>query len=728
MNNEELKAVVRSALDNSIAASEIEEDQAQALDRFYGKPYGTERDGHSKVVTREVMETVEWTMPSLMRVFAGSEKVVEFTAVGPDDMEAAELETRVVNHVATKTNNWFSVVHNWCKDALISKVGYVKVYWDEDEEQHTEQYTGLSDQQLAALLAEDGVEPVEHDQEFAIVPDPETGEPMQVAFHDVTIKRMTKVGDLVLENVPQEEMRVSKKANSVCLDDLDMVAHVGVKTRSDLMGMGVDPKQVNMLGREGENKKSLEYARDQYGSDDDENSDRSMEECEFSEVYMRVDYDGDGYAELRRICMSGNEILRGKDGDWNEEWDVIPFAAITPSMMPHVHAGISTTDKVADIQEKKTALFRQVLDNLNLTNNPEKEVLWSQVNHDDLRKSGAGKLNRVKQMGSIREITVPFTAGASIPIMDVLDGMKESRTGVSRQTMGLDADVLAKSTMGAYQTAHRQSNQQLELIARTFAETGIKSLFLKIHALLIKHQDSAKQYRLGDEWVEVNPSEWRERKQMTVTVGVGTGDVAEQIGYLQMILQDQQQHILQGSPMVTMQHLYHTYERLIELGGLKDVQRYYQDPSQIEEMPAQEPEEPPIEEQLAKMQIELEMMKEANLKERTELEKQKLLLQIQVEEAKVRAAERESVEGQQGIMIKGQKMDNEARLQETKLAADIQLKQRELELKERDLEMTHEKLIADFELKITDQMSPIIQSIAEIERRIVTPDAPEEML
>ena len=656
MNDNELKAVVRKALDQSLTvSSELESDQGDALDFYYGRAYGNEQAGRSQVVTREVLEAIEWIMPSLMRVFASGNKTVQFDPVGMDDEDSAELETKVVNHVFNKDNNGFEILHNWFKDALLQKVGYVKVFWEEEEEVVTESYSGLTDEALAELL-EEGVEPIEHSQIEDVTVD-EMGQQVFTVYHDVKIRRVDKSGNLKIINIPQEEMRVSKNATSISLDNVDFVAHCTEKTASDLLEMGYPKSLIEQLGSEDE-EGGLQNYREVYSENVDGENDQSMRLITVNEAFIRTDYDGDGIAELRRVVMSGNHILE------NDEWDIIPFAALTPIMMPHKHIGLSEADLVMDIQQIKSTLVRQMLDNLYLTNNPEKEVLASQVNLDDLLKSLPGGIKRVKQMGSIREIAVPFTAGASQPMLDLLDGMKEARTGVSRHTMGLDADTLAQSTKGAFQTGLRQANQRLEMLARVFAETGVKALFLKIHALLIKHQDKARELKIDSDWVQIDPTEWRERKSMSVVVGIGTGDKTESLMNLNQLREIQEQHLLQGSPMVSMKNLYNTYEKMIELSELKDAERYFNDPDKL---PPPEPKEPSTEEKMAQAQIEIAKLQTQNEMLRQQNESKKLEISAWSENEKRKDFEREFVYKEQELALKAQEVEYKYQIELAKL-------------------------------------------------------------
>ena len=330
------------------------------------------------------------------------------------------------------------------------------------------------------------------------------------------------------------------------------------------------------------------------------------------ECYIKLDLDGDGVAELHRVLKSGNTILE------IDEWDYIPFVAMSAIPLPHEHVGMSEADLVVDLQEIRTALLRQILDNLYLTNNPEKEAVVGKVNMDDLLVSVPGGIKRVKEPNSINPLTVPFTAGSSLPMLEVLDTMKESRTGVSRHTQGLDADALAQSTKGAFMGALKQASQRIEMIARIFAETGFKVLFRKAHDLIRKYQDVPRTIRIRNDWVEVNPADWRERNDMTVVVGTGNVNDDEMLAKLLQLTEKQEQHLLNASPMVTLKNLYNTYEQIVQKAGLKDVSRYFTDPDTVQPPPS----EPSDADKLLALQQQVEDLKaalksrELDLKER----------------------------------------------------------------------------------------------------------------
>lgn len=636
INDTTLLSIIDTSLSNSMGgySSDLENDQALAMDYYHGRPYGDEQDGLSSVVTRDVMETVEWTMPSLMRVFAGGEKVAEFDAVGQEDEEQSVQETDYINHVFNKENDGFTILYTWFKSALLQKNSYLKVWVEDEEKTTTETYENLTEMGLAQVLEQEGAVAIESDTHYesVIQPDPMTGQPIevQVELYDVKVEITTTSKKVKVANVPNEEMRISRNTSGLSLRGASFVSHSRPMTQSELIGMGFDKKLVKSLasydgGKDGE----LEIARDQLNDEDStqyDPADDSMRLIEVDECYIEMDMKETGRSQLWKVLRAGNEILE------KEECDFIPFPALSPILMPHQHVGLSEADLVMDIQRIRSVLTRQMLDNLYLSNNPEKEVLDGKVNMDDLLTSRAGGVKRVKQMESIRPLVVPFTAGASIPMLDILDNMREFRTGIGRNNMGLDANTLAQSTKGAFMGAMEQANQRLEMLARTFAETGVRELFLMMHELIVKHYDQSIPVKLNNKFVIVNPLEWKERTNMTVVVGLGTGNRDAELQQLLSLAEKQELHLAQGSPLVTLKNVYNTYARLIDRSGLKSPEMFFTDPDsqeakQLEQQKAQQKQQDPNE-MLIQAQLKIEqdkvMMDNKELEHKTAMEIEEL--------------------------------------------------------------------------------------------------------
>lgn len=611
MSDTEVLSVLNSLSANAIGGIDTKDSEsATSLDYYNGEPYGTEIDGQSQVVSREVMETIEWAMPSLMRVFTSGDKIVQFEPVGQEDEEQAEQETDVINHVMMKHNNGFLQFHNWFKDALLIDMGYIKVWVDESERVETESYMGLSDEAFNEVVSADDYEVLEHSEMSTQSIDP-MGMPVLVTTHDIKVKRTFKDRRIKFKAIPKEEIRVHKNTADVCLDDSPYVEHRGKRTISDLIAEGFDKETVKSLPDYTESHSELSITReDQDGeSHSYTHADQMTREVEVIESYVRMDYDGDDYAELRKVTWANDTILD------NEEVDFIPIEALTPIIMPHNHTGKSLAELVKDLQEIKSELLRQMLTNLYLTNNPQKEVDTRYANLEDLLTTRPGGIIRTKQVGSVREITTAFTAGQSIPMLEILDTMKEARTGISRHTMGLDANTLAQSTKGAFMGALEQANQRIEMIARVFAETGVKGLALKIHRLMRQNPDMELTIKLRNNWVNVSPQGWRDRTDMTVNVGIGTGNKDQLTAKLLAIAEEQKQALQNGLPIVTPKNLFNTYSSLIEHSGFKAPELYFTDPSTLPP-----PEPPPPDPNIELMKEQLQIERDRNQLKMMELE------------------------------------------------------------------------------------------------------------
>lgn len=575
MGDDELKAIVGAYIQQSIGylSSEVSESRRRALDYYNGEPFGNEMDGRSKVVSTEVRDTIEWIMPSLLRIFTSGDKVVVFEPVGPEDEEAAEQETDYVNHVVMKDNEGFKVLHHWFKDALIQKNGVVKCWWDESEEEEVESYEGLTPDEMAILLQDEEIEPVEHE---------ETPE-----GHNVKVKRTKKDGRICLENVPPEEFLISPRA--VSIKTAPFVGHRSRKTASELILMGFDKAVVDRLPAYNDNIENEERTA-RFEKDEDEigrfsTLDDSMREIWVTEGYVRIDYDGDGIAELRKITVAGNFAAEILD---NEEVDETPLYDITPIMMPHKFFGVSMSEIVEEIQQIKSVLWRNALDNMYFANLGRWEVPEDAVGEntiEDLLTPRPGGVVRTKAPGMLKAMETPLLGDSAFKMLEYSDAVKENRTGVTRYNQGLDANSLNKTATGV-QAIQSAAMQRIELVARVFAETGVKQMFLAVHRLVRKHAQKDRIIRLRNKWVPVDPREWKKRMDMTVTAGLGTGNRDQQLQMMGGIIELQMKIAQMGVPgMVQPKNLYNAAEKFSQLAGFKQPDQFFTDPESVPPQP-----------------------------------------------------------------------------------------------------------------------------------------------
>ena len=604
MTDSELLTICRreSYAAETYVTSEISEEREDAMKRYLGEEYGDETAGRSKVVSRDVLETVEWIMPSLLRIFASGDDVVSYAPETPQDVEFAEQATDLANVVFYKDNNGFLILNTWLKDSLISKMGILKSYWDEQEVTTTSAYNGLSEGEFIALVTDDAVEVVEHTETMMdgreYVEDDDIFE-KPLTFHDVKITRTSQRDRIKILPIPPEEFYMSFDAADP--DDATYLEHRASKTRTSLILDGFSKKLVESLPGDDTHDPTGEK-QTRSGTDLSENADEAMSEVTVHESYVYADVNGDDVAEWTRVLWCGNEILE------QDEVDSQPFHVICPVPVPHRAYGLSLADLVMDLERIRTVILRQTLDSLYLANNPEREVDVNLiVDMDDFLMSRPGGIKRVEKIGASREISYPFVGQASFAMLDGLDGMMAKRTGVSDMTMGVDAEVLANQTATASNNAVAAKNQRVEMIARIFAETGIKSLFKRILRLLVENQTEGRMLKIRNNWVEISASGWSPDMAVTIDVGLGHGNRDQQMGHLNNILMWQKELLSSGGlGIVTPKHVYNTMERMLTTIGFRNTDKFIADPGDGE---MQQPEQPNPQAELIQAQMQIEKMK-----------------------------------------------------------------------------------------------------------------------
>ena len=605
----------------------LSEQREKAMEYYYGLPFGNEVDGRSQYVDSSVMDTIEWIKPSLMRVFASGDEMVTFNPVGPEDVEAAEQATDYVNYIFTKDNPGWEILYSWFSDALLQKNGIVKCWWDEYEDWNREEYNSLDEQEFNALILSPGVEIIEH---TAYADD-------YGAKHDVVIRREAYVGKVRIENVPPEEFLISREAKDIA--DARFTCHRVLKTLSELRLMY--PDETLDSDELGSGDDTMAYNAERlarYQFDDSSTQGWGQETSDalrtywLHESFMRIDYDEDGIAELRKICSVGDKILA------NEPIDRIPFVSITPVKIPHKFFGLSIADLIMDIQLIKSTLMRNLMDNMYNQNFGRYAVLEGQANLDDLLTQRPGGVVRVKSPNAIMPLATPQLEKSSFEMLGYLDQLRESRSGVNKYSQGLNDNALTSHTTATAVNATMTAAQsRVELIARCFAETGVKELMKNIYELVLKNQDHERVVMLRNKWVPVRPDMWRDQYDCTVSVGIGNGNRDQQLMHLSTMLQFAGDAMRGGLKIVNEQNMYNMGAALVKNMGFQNVDDFLTDPSTV-------PPQPNPQEQLEQAEMQL---------------KQK--------ELEIKAAD---------IQVKVQKMQQEAK----KDAVDAQLKMAELQL------------------------------------------------
>ena len=632
MSEEELQGVISAEITDAISFidDDIGGNRALATEYYYGSPFGDEDEGRSQVVSMDVRDTVQGILPSLMRIFFGPERVVEFTPQGPEDVQNSEQATDYVDFIFKRDNPGFKILHSAFKDALVRKCGIVKYWWDESVEVKAESFSMLDEQSMMMLTEDPDVE-ISAVREYPV---PGT-EPMNEAqgimtpppmMYDVEIKRRIKTGKVKIEALPPEEFLIDRRAKSI--DEATFVGHRTMKTVSDLVAMGYDyDEMVDVAGNGNDFDNNQEYqARNPFAViSTANNGDPSSKSVLYIEGYLKVDFDGDGIAEMRRICTvgTGNKVLR------NEIVDDRQFADFCPDPEPHTFFGMCPADVVMDIQRIKSSVQRGILDSLAQSIHPRTAVVEGQANIDDVLNTEVGAIIRMRAPGMVQPFTTPFVGQAAFPMLEYLDDIKQTRTGISKAAAGLDADALQSTTKAAVSATVNAAHQHIEMIARIFAETGLRKLFTGILKLVVENQDRARMVRLRNTFVPIDPRSWDSNMDVTVNVGVGDGTIEDRINILNQVAMRQEMLIEKtgpNNPVVTVPQYTNTLTKMLQLAGIKDSQNYFNQLPADFQMPQPEAPKPTPEEVLAQVQaqaIQADIQKKAA---ELDLERQKMIM------------------------------------------------------------------------------------------------------
>lgn len=629
MTEEEIVALCEREINDAVewSGSKLASDQRRALLDYFGAPYGNERAGRSQVVSRDVFEVVEWIKPALLEIFHASDEIVRFDPVGPEDVKAAEQETALVNHVYSVDNQGFLISMTWITDALLQKLGVVKSWWEVEECIEIETYTGLSDTALLELgQTEDEIEFLASDSRETQLSSGEV-----VGEHDVKLRRTRRNGRVRIMNVPPEEFGMCREATT--LDDARFIFHRVLRTESELIAQGYDPVLIRDLpsgtSESWRRSQDATVRRSQEGttsllSDDRSDASRNIW---VTECYARVDYDGDGYAEMRKVTLAGDSSRVLLDV---EEVDDHPFSVMTPFPIPHRVYGLSIADVVRDIQERNTSIERNFHDALNFKTNPRHKVLHHglqgapMADLDELLSAEPGGYVSEFAPNAISPLIMEDATGPALQGMEMMRTLRENRVGVSRYSAGLDADTLNKTASGI-NMIQNAAEQRKGLIARIFAQCGYRHLFRRISKLLRMHQDRPRTIRMRGEFVEVDPTAWRHEVDATISVGIGHGNRDSIIMGLQSILSLQAQMTATAPGLLVHPKHAHAAASMLaqKLGFADGGERFFQDPQAPDAVP---PPPPPPDPKLIEVQADhqVAMAKVALEAEKLRLEAHKM--------------------------------------------------------------------------------------------------------
>lgn len=724
MTETELLAIVDNAIKTSLGQqdSKLANDRLQAMKYYLGDKEGNlappEAEGRSSVVSMDVADTIEWILPTLLRLFLSGDDAVEFTARNSKDVAFAEQSTIWANYVFYTQNDGFITLHDWFKDALLQKLGIVKTWWDNSKDVTTEEYFDQTLDEITMML-EDGTVEVIQKTEKTIEPTqgelmefqqaqakqasmpqmpgqpplPPLMPPQPRTVYDIKVKRTTDTSHICIENVPPEEFLFSKKARTA--SRMFHCHHRIQRTVSELKEAGYKNTDELLHDENGAefSQETVERNSDTQGwtQNVEDSLDPSMRMVWITESYMQVDWNNDGLAEWRKIVKSGKILLD------NEEVDDHLFSIITPIKMPHKLVGRSIADLVMDLQDIKTALRRQIIDNTYLRNNPRTYVDTSKkVNIDDLLDSRVGGIVRGNGPDGIQPIVVQDLSPLTYMLMQDLDKTKQERTGLNPQMQGSDVNAINKTATESNNLLN-SAMARIEMIARIFAETGVKDLFKRIQKLSGEYQKEAQVVRLtGNKFVQIDPRAWKTQYNFTINVGLGNGNKDQMVGHITNIMAIQKEAKANGLSIVSDKQIYNSAKKLAIYSGFKDAGSFFVDPDSDEGKAIAQANASKPNPEMMKLQAQTQAkQQEAQFKQ------QSIVAQNEVQKANdERDFQRQQQKDQNDYNLRMAeiKANNEYRLQE--LAMNAQMKREEMD---RKFAQEREHKLMDYELELLKQ-------------------------
>lgn len=580
MTDEELQSVVDAEITDAVSYidSEIAPQRADAVDAYFGRLYGDEEEGRSQVVSRDVHDTIQALTPSLMRIFFGPEHVVEFEPDddSPEDLQMADQATDYVTYVITRDNDGFNILMAVIKNALREKVGIVKFWWDRSVQVSTKTYTGLTEDTLTKLM--DDLQQAHEATLIEVTEDPDEKDDDGAPLMSAKLRLKTKNERVRIEALPPEEFLIGRRMKT--LDDEGFVAHRCMKTVSELVAMGYDRELVEAQSETGDElaMSAERQAREggNSGFPTTASADKSQRLVLYIESYVNVDYDGDGIAELRRICTigPGHRVLA------NEPIDRRLFADFQCDPEPHTFFGQSVYDKTSDIQRVKTNVWRGSMDSLAQSIFPRMIVVDSDGHMEDALNNENGALLRAKSGSGYVPLATPFVGQAAFPMLTYLDEVRENRTGMSKVSQGLDAEALQNTTATAAEGQFTRSQDRIDLLARVLA-SGMKRLCQGILYLLVENQRGARKVKLGAKgWASVDPRPWKANMDVICNVGLGGGSDGSKVATL-MSVAEVQKEIIQAygvdNPLCGPEEFRNTQIKMLELRGFKNHTLFFKD-------------------------------------------------------------------------------------------------------------------------------------------------------
>jgi hypothetical protein len=665
MDKAEFKSIVHGMITKAVqfVDGELSTERAKATDYYFGRPFGNEEPGRSQFVSTDVRDAIQQVIPAVMRAVFGSERIVEFEPQSAEDVAGAEQATEKVYSIFAKENPGFLNTLAVLKDGMVRKTGIFKWWWDDSSTTTNHKFENVDQEQVELLAA---------DPELKLTRMEPSGQSADgKPLFTVEVTRTIKDGTARYEPVPPEEFIYTRDERNI--ERASGLWHRTRKTRGELIAMGIKAKVIDEHGGDDpavrDNEEAQARQPDQISTDGEEEGGKANDKHLYVEGFARIDFDGDGVAELRKVCTLGP----GYHPVANEPAEDVNFAIFVPDPEPHSMSGGSWADRTMDIQKYKSMLMRGLSDSLAASIFPRMVFKSGDANLADIMNPAMGAPIRT-QSGpeAVKELFHNFPGKEVLPVVNLADQILDRRIGQQHGAAGLDEGALQSSTKSAVAAQVTASQATQELLVRIFAESALKPLFKGLYKLLLKHQPRASMMRLRNEWVAVDPRTWNADMDVTVNIVMGSGQLQEKIETLMWIAEQQKMFMETAgphNPVSGLKEYRDTLAEIVELRGRKNSSRYFKPitDEQIKQMQQEAANAPPPESPemfMAKTQMEIKKME---TQAKLEMDQQR--------------AQRELMMKQAEMAMEWKRIKLEDDRERDRQAADIQLKIRELELK-----------------------------------------------
>lgn len=673
MTEHELLSLVGEAeRQAAIFSGDLMRDNEKYLSAYLAEKTGdfAAVENQSSVVSTDIADVVEADMPSLARVFLGSGDIITFQPNTDNEVEVAEAEekTKYVNWIVRNQPESFQTIHNWLKDAEIQKNGVVKYFVEETKDVEVIEYTGVDSQELSAIrdsLKGSTVDKVKVD--IVEQEEDEQGQTFDIKFRVTTEKKK-----VCIINIPPESFLITRNAES--LETAEMVGDRVRKTRSELLSDGFSKELISRLptisDKEVQESNIASIRNSDQGGEFTEStiSEWASEYVEISDLYIKIDFDGDGIAERRHIMISGNVVLV------NEYFNHVPYASLSAVLMPHKAIGRSRAEITYQTQLQKTALVRGMNDNIYMVNNP-RNVVHNDVDLDDMltvRTNGIIRLDEdsaVLPGQAVFPLQIPYIGDRTLQVIQYVDQARAQTSGTLLASQGLDADAIESETATRFNGVQEAGTAKIELIARNYAETGFRKLYEGIAWLVSRYQDTQTEFRVLGKALTVNPKSWKYNHHVQSNVGLGAGDNEKLVAARQGLYQIQQQLKMSGSSLTDEVGIYKNLIGLMDGVGINQSEGLFNNPEEPAELLKAQNEQ--LNQMVLQMQEQMQQMQNP-LAEAEQIKQQAFLTKAQ-SDAQIKVAQLQS--------------DNEQF--QAKLAADNKKQMEELALKLTELELKY---------------------------------------